>query len=233
MLPIERCAYHFHQDPLGGPRCTALGTVRLLGPDQDPVPGGIYCEDHARELCAEYREKAQESWSYVPLMAEDVPLEGDFAGGLDAEFLRRFWGHEVTPAGVAKGYLGAIRSRMLAELAVTDSNAEIERTLRPCVCGHLLVPVARYLRDHGYALLGFQVGYPFEVTLPLMADGHPRNLPGPVTYRTYHVREERWGKHREQVRLHAVFTRKDGSHGVVKNPYTLALLREALGLVEA
>lgn len=167
-----------------------------------------------------------------------------FAGGLDAEFLRRFWGHAITPADVAKNYLEQVRSRMLAEEALDASDPEIERTLRPCVCGHLLVPVARYLRDHGYALLGFQVAYPFEITLPLWTAPSeeqpgvpfralldvPEFIEPPAFFRTYLVREERWGTYPEQVRLHAVFQRQDGSYTDVRNPYTLALLREALGL---
>jgi hypothetical protein len=46
-------------------------------------------------------------------------------------------------------YLYAIVGRMLAESAVDTSDAEIERTLKPCVCGDMLVPVAKHLRDSG------------------------------------------------------------------------------------
>lgn len=165
-----------------------------------------------------------------------------------AAFLTRFWGHAITTAEVAKNYLGQIRSRMLAEGAVNDSDAEIERTLMPCVGGHLLVPVARYLRASGYALLGYVAGYPFEVTLPLWSlpdlVASDVTLPGvpvlpkdvgmlveaPSFYRTYNVRRDRWGEYPEQERLHAVFQRQDGTYTDVKNPHTLALLRGALGL---
>lgn len=42
-----------------------------------------------------------------------------------------------------------IWGRMTAENAVDLSDAEIERTLAPCVCGGMLVRVAKELRTEG------------------------------------------------------------------------------------
>lgn len=92
-------------------------------------------------------------------------------------------------------------------------------------------------------------GYPFEVTLPLwklidreagslsfgvplLFGTEPAFAPRPTFFRTYYVRAERFGAHPEQVRLTALFRRQSGALTPVKNPYTLALLREALGLGE-
>lgn len=51
----------------------------------------------------------------------------------------------------ARRRLDAIAGRMLAEGAtIADlSDAEIERTLRPCVAGERLVEMAKTLRDEG------------------------------------------------------------------------------------
>ena len=45
-----------------------------------------------------------------------------------------------------------IRGRLKAEGIVDTSDAELERALGPCVCGHWLVPVAKQLRDDGLPL---------------------------------------------------------------------------------
>lgn len=45
-----------------------------------------------------------------------------------------------------------IRGRLKAEGIVDTSDAELERALSPCVCGHWLVPVAKQLRDDGFNL---------------------------------------------------------------------------------
>lgn len=58
---------------------------------------------------------------------------------MDAETLDRY----------GAKYLDAIAGRMVAESATDASDAEIERTLRPCVCGDMLVEVAKHLRDQG------------------------------------------------------------------------------------
>ena len=46
-------------------------------------------------------------------------------------------------------YLSAIAGRMVADNAVDTSDAEIERTLGPCVLGPNLIPMAKRLRDSG------------------------------------------------------------------------------------
>ncbi|KVQ85548.1 hypothetical protein KTE60_22465 [Burkholderia multivorans] len=43
----------------------------------------------------------------------------------------------------------ALIGRMIAEMATDTSDAEIERTLRPCVCGDWLVTLAKIMRDRG------------------------------------------------------------------------------------
>ena len=45
-----------------------------------------------------------------------------------------------------------IRGRLNAEGIIDTSDAELERALGPCVCGHWLVPVAKQLRDDGFGL---------------------------------------------------------------------------------
>ena len=45
-----------------------------------------------------------------------------------------------------------IRGRLKAEGIVDTCDAELERALGPCVCGHWLVPVAKKLRDDGFDL---------------------------------------------------------------------------------
>lgn len=68
-------------------------------------------------------------------------------------FLSSFWhGQSISPSPVADRYLLPIQGRMMAESAVDDSDSEIERCLSPCVCGPLLVNVAKYLRDEGYTV---------------------------------------------------------------------------------
>jgi hypothetical protein len=51
-------------------------------------------------------------------------------------------------------YRDAIGGRLIADHAKDTSDAELERILAPCVCGHWLVPVAMQLRDDGIDLLG-------------------------------------------------------------------------------
>lgn len=46
-------------------------------------------------------------------------------------------------------WLDPIRGRMTADNAADLSDAEIERTLGPCVCGPRLVVAARLARDNG------------------------------------------------------------------------------------
>ncbi len=55
----------------------------------------------------------------------------------------------ATLAAYAKQWGCAIAGRMQVEGAKDTSDAEIERTLSPCVCGPRLVEVAKYMRDAG------------------------------------------------------------------------------------
>ena len=90
-------------------------------------------------------------------------LVGPFPAESPREFLARFWpGQEISVQAIlahrldpnhSGGYLEAIRGRMAADGAADgaadDSDAEIERVLSPCVCGDLLVNLAKFLRDEG------------------------------------------------------------------------------------
>lgn len=49
----------------------------------------------------------------------------------------------------ANSLRGAIVARMRAEGATSADDAEIARTLAPCVCGSLLIETAKLLRDGG------------------------------------------------------------------------------------
>lgn len=72
---------------------------------------------------------------------------------MDAETLDRY----------GSKYLEVITGRMVAEKAMDTSDAEIERTLRPCVCGDMLVPVAKHLRDSGALQLPYEgEEHPFD-----------------------------------------------------------------------
>jgi len=51
-------------------------------------------------------------------------------------------------------YGNAVIGRMVAEGAKDASDAEIERTLGPCVCGPWLVILAKVMRNRGLLLLG-------------------------------------------------------------------------------
>lgn len=51
-------------------------------------------------------------------------------------------------------HLNAVRGRMLAEGAVSDSDDEIFRCLHGCVCGPYLIEIATYARDRGLKLSG-------------------------------------------------------------------------------
>lgn len=44
-------------------RCEAEAVVRLYAWDGKPVPGGLYCQAHADECIAEYREKLGKEWT--------------------------------------------------------------------------------------------------------------------------------------------------------------------------
>lgn len=77
-------------------------------------------------------------------------------------FLRDFWQHDFTAVDLVAyrsspdrhgGYLEAVQARMTVEHAVSDSDDEITRCLSPCVCGELLVNIAKYLRGEGYDVL--------------------------------------------------------------------------------
>jgi hypothetical protein len=50
-------------------------------------------------------------------------------------------------------YLDDIRAKLRADYAQNDSDAELERILTPCVCGHFLVPCAKELRNRGIDLV--------------------------------------------------------------------------------
>jgi len=70
--PTYRCT---HYAPDHGPRCTADATHRLLDEDGWRVPGGIYCQEHAREIVDEYREKLDLRWTIELLSPQAVPWE--------------------------------------------------------------------------------------------------------------------------------------------------------------
>ena len=46
-------------------------------------------------------------------------------------------------------YLQDIKMKLIVEMAANLSDAEINRILTPCVCGHWLVPLAKDYRDNG------------------------------------------------------------------------------------
>lgn len=78
--------------------------------------------------------------------------------------------------------------------------------------------------------VGNPAGYPFQVTLPVDSRYGRFGLQFTAFYRTFFCRQEQWGEG-EEVRIGAVYRDAYGALQPLRNPYTLALLREALGLV--
>jgi len=71
---MSRCVHRRYQwpiDPRGVSRCESEATHRILGSDGWRVPGGIYCERHARAIVEEYREKLGWEWTMVPIPEEE------------------------------------------------------------------------------------------------------------------------------------------------------------------
>lgn len=55
--------------------------------------------------------------------------------------------------GYIRKYGSAIIGRMIADGAADTSDAEIERTLGPCVCGQMLIVIATEMRRRGVLTL--------------------------------------------------------------------------------
>ena len=53
-------------------RCKANATHRILDSDGWRVPGGIYCEKHAREIVAEYNSKLGWNWTIELIPEEEL-----------------------------------------------------------------------------------------------------------------------------------------------------------------
>lgn len=64
-------------------------------------------------------------------------------------------------------YGEAVIGRMIAYSAKDTSDAEIERTLAPCVCGNWLVTLARVMRDRNILVLSEQHNKKVRKTLNL------------------------------------------------------------------
>lgn len=51
-----------------GNRCPNEATVFLIAPgDTGPIPGPGSCDEHARRIIDEYREKLGETWTTTPV----------------------------------------------------------------------------------------------------------------------------------------------------------------------
>lgn len=74
------------------------------------------------------------------------------------------------PLEYAKRYGDALLGRMQAEDAKDTSDAEIERTLAPCVCGPMLVTLAQEMRALG--MLNLSTPAEIEYTSWLVANHH-------------------------------------------------------------